>query len=605
MLFAFPYAWLGAAALAGLVAVYVLRNRYRQRPVSSLMLWRQVVRPRQGGLRRDTLSLPPLFYLELAALAALVVAAAAPHLLRPSLGSLTVVFDASASMAARGADGLSAQARAAQALRREVARRSYVRVRLLAACASGPELVAVTRPARAAAWLEQVACGAGVDTVARTLARAGEVSEPGDDVLVLTDRPPPAGQAEPLRARWRAVGKPLENVAITYADRSWRGDGTEALLVEVTGFGLARERVRVTVAAVGRVSSPVVAQDIELTEAKPSRVVVDLPPGTGPVQVSLPDDALAADNRALLLAQKPRPVVVDVRLKDERLRQCVRQAAEATGRAVVLRDEGRAEARTTNGASQGGYAPQLVFVDGGAERADAPYWQVALCKPDAPRLVRGPYLTDHAQPLLEGVSFDGLVWAVGTNALAGRGVAFAGSVPLIAFEASAHRTPVVRVLAGSSQAALFQSAAWPVLVWNVLAVCAEAQPGPSARNLRVGEQAVFAVAKGEERAVFDTPSGEKSLRARGGRVVWSPPEPGLYRMRLDDAEAGRFAVNLFAAGEADLRRCAGGEWGGDARGERLARTHRSYAWLAGLIALALVALHHAWVSRSAAGGPPA
>jgi hypothetical protein len=585
MLFAFPYAWFGAATLAGLVAVYVFRNRFRQRPVSSLMLWRQVLRPRQGGLRRDTLSLPPLFYIELAALAALVAAAAAPQVLRPSLGSLIVVFDASASMAARGPDGVSAQARAAQALRREVARRNYMRVRLLAAGVTGPEGVAVTHPALAAARLEQVVCVAGTDTLSQTLARAGEISEPGDQVLVLTDRPPPAGQDENLRARWRAVGLPLENVAITYADRSWRADGTEALLVEVTGFGLTRERVRVTVAGLGRESAPLFTRDVAVAEAKPSRLVVELPPGTGPIQVSLPEDALSADNRALLLSQKPRPVAVAVRLKDERLRSCVRRAVEATGRALFEAGQ-----------------PQLVFVDGGAERSDAPCWQVALCEPVSPRLVRGPYLTDHAQPLLEGVSFDGLVWAVGTNALPGRGLAFAGNVPLVALDASARRTPVVRVLAGSAQDTLFQSAAWPVLVWNVLAACAEAQPGPAARNLRVGEQALFALAKGEERAVFETPSGERVMRARGGRVAWRPSEPGLYRLRLEDAEAGRFAVNLFAAGEADLRRGASGAWGGDARGGRLAQTHRSYAWLAGLAALALLALHHMAVSRHAAGG---
>lgn len=585
MLFAFPYAWLGAAALAGLVAVYLFRNRFRQRPVSSLMLWRQVVRPRQGGLRRDTLSLPPLFYLELAALAALVVAAAAPHVLRPSLGALTVVFDASASMSARDAEGVTAQDRAAQALRREVARRRYVRVRLLAAGADGPEPVAVTHPSLAASRLSRIPCVGGADTLAQTLARAGEVSGPGDELLVLTDHPPPASWDAGLRARWLAVGRPRENVAVTYADRSWREDGTEALLVEVTGFGLARGGVTVTVGTPGRAAAPLSVRQVALAEAKPSRWVVALPPGAGDVEVALPEDALAADNRVRLLSQKPRRVAVDVRVKNAALADAVRRAALATGR-VALEPE----------------RPQLVITDGSSAAEGAPYWQVALCAADAPRLVRGPYLTDHAHPLLEGVSLEGLVWAVGTNTLAGRGLAFAGASPLVTVEASARRMPVVRLLAAAPEATLFQSAAWPVFVWNVVEACAAAQPGPSASNVRAGERVSFAVPPGETRALFDTPSGERSFAARGGRVVWQPAEAGLYRMRLPEADAGRFAVNLFAAAEADLRGCATGEWGRRTGAEELARTHRSYAWAAGLAALALAALHHAAVSRRAAGG---
>lgn len=585
MLFAFPYAWLGAAALAGLVAVYLLRSRHRPRDVSSLMLWRAVALPRQGGLRRDTLRLPPLFYLELAALAALVVAAAAPHVRRPAPSSLTVVFDASASMSARGRDGASAQARAAQALRREVGRRDYWRARLLAAGALGPELAAVTRPAQAAAQAERVACCGGADALSQALARARAISEPGDDVLVLTDHAPPEGWADAPQARWLALGQPLANAAITYADRSWQGDGGELLLVEVTGFGVGAARL--SVAEVGREKAPLFVQEMKLAEARPVRSVVALPPGAGPVRAWLSPDAADFDNSALLVPQRPRWVSVGVRLQDRALAASVTRAVESSGRALLGREK-----------------PQLVFVDGGGVQADAQHWQVALCAPESPRLLRGPYLVDREHPLLEGVTLDGLVWAVGTNQLAGRGLAFAGSAPLLTLEASARRTPVLRVLAGSVQATLFQSAAWPALVWNALDACAASQPGPSARNMRVGEQAAFVVGRGESSAVFETPSGERSLRARGGRVTWSPPEPGLYRLRMQDAEAGVFAANLFAPGESDLRSGASGEWGGGARGERLARTHRSYAWAAGAAALALAALHHWALSRRAAGGPP-
>lgn len=585
MLFANPYAWAGAVTLVGLAAAYLFRNRFRPRPVSSLMLWRQVVRPRQGGLRRDRLSLPPLFYLELAALAALVVAAAGPHVERPAAGSLTVVFDASASMEARGADGLSARQRALRELRREVARRRVARVRLLVARATGPELLGTAHPSRAAERLERVACG-GADGLGRAVARAGELSEPEDLILVLTDRAPAEGLPDGSRLRWQAAGRPLENVALTYADRTWGAGGVETLLVEVTGFGLTRRKAEVAVRALGAGGGPLAVKAVELAEGLPARVRVELPAGAGDVEVALPEDALPADGRVRLVAQRPRPVAVEVRVADERLAACARRAAEASGRAVF-------------GAAQ----PQLVFADAAAEAADAPFWQVVFGRAEGGvRLAGGPFLADRSHPFLEGVGLEGLVWTVGTNVLSGRGLAFAGSVPLLTLEASSRQPPRVRVLADTAGATFLRSAAWPVFVWNVLAACAEAQPGPSARNLRVGERAVFAVPKGESRAVFETPSGVRELPARGGRVAWSPTETGLYRMRGCGPDEGRFAVNLFAAEEADLRGCASGVWGGAEVGGGLARSYRSLAWAAGAGALVLALAHQSLLSRGAAGG---
>ena len=44
----YPLALLAAAALPALAAIYILRNRYRRREVSSLMLWQFAVLSREG-----------------------------------------------------------------------------------------------------------------------------------------------------------------------------------------------------------------------------------------------------------------------------------------------------------------------------------------------------------------------------------------------------------------------------------------------------------------------------------------------------------------------------------------------------------------------------
>src|SRR5947209_17625562 len=88
-----------AAAATALTAIYLLRNRFRRRPVSSLMLWREAREAREGGARVRRLHVPLLFFLEMAALAMLCLAAAEPHVrLRQGARPLVVVLDDSFSM---------------------------------------------------------------------------------------------------------------------------------------------------------------------------------------------------------------------------------------------------------------------------------------------------------------------------------------------------------------------------------------------------------------------------------------------------------------------------------------------------------------------------
>lgn len=580
MLFAFPYALLGALALAGLVAVYTFRNRFRHRPVSSLMLWQQIARPRQGGTRRDTLQLPPLFYLELLTLAALVLAATGPHLQRSRMGSLTVVFDASVSMSARDSSGSTTQERALKILQQELAKTHYARVRLLVAGAAGPELLGALAPHQAVARLAQVACRVPSDTLEQTVARAGEVSEPADEILVLSDRPPREKILRP-GIRWQGCGEALPNIAITYADRSWRADGTEALLVEIAGYLHPNSQVPLRLTrrmATGAARSD--EQTVELNKEGKGRLVLTLPSGTPAMTVELAEDALASDNRAILLPETPRPVTVAVKINENRLRQATERALTASGRVLFHPEK-----------------PQLVFADAAQEVPGASFWQVVLTPPAQAKLVRGPYLMDHANPLLEGVSFDGLVWAAGTNRLAGRALAFAGSLPLLTFDAPPRQMPVIRMQAEGVSSTLFQSAAWPVLVWNLLQACADAQPGSVRHNLRAGAQSVFSVAPGESQAVFDTPDGKQTFKPYAGKVIWAPVTAGLYAMRQPGGGATEFAVNLFASEESDLRTCMSGQWGSARTSAQLQRTHQSYAWLVGLIALFLAGLHHWALSR--------
>src|SRR5215470_14802524 len=113
-LFLYPLALFGFVAVPALAAIYLFRNRFRRRVVSSMMLWLDTREAREGGRRLRYLQTPLLFLLELLAILLLVLAAGEPLLhLHTSSRPLVVVLDDSFSMLAGGDQSPRAQAVAA------------------------------------------------------------------------------------------------------------------------------------------------------------------------------------------------------------------------------------------------------------------------------------------------------------------------------------------------------------------------------------------------------------------------------------------------------------------------------------------------------------
>ena len=129
----YPLALMALATVPALAAIYILRNRFRRRQVSSLVLWRFNVQSKSGGAKIHRLQLPLLFFLELLALTLLVVAATGPEWKLPqSARPLIVVLDDSFSM--RAVDGgVSAQTRAKDFLQKLFRRQPPPSTRLILA----------------------------------------------------------------------------------------------------------------------------------------------------------------------------------------------------------------------------------------------------------------------------------------------------------------------------------------------------------------------------------------------------------------------------------------------------------------------------------------
>src|ERR1041385_7888499 len=92
---------LGLGALSiPIILLYMLRLRRRDVPVSSTMLWQQLLRDREANTPWQRLRRNLLLFLQLLILATLVLALARPFVQVPTVppGRLALLIDASASM---------------------------------------------------------------------------------------------------------------------------------------------------------------------------------------------------------------------------------------------------------------------------------------------------------------------------------------------------------------------------------------------------------------------------------------------------------------------------------------------------------------------------
>ena len=247
----YPLALLGLASLPALAAIYILRNRFRRRRVSSLVLWRFHIQSKEGGAKIHRLQLPLLFFLELLALLLLVTAAAGPHWKFPqSTRPLIVVLDDSLSMRAVSESGSvgTAQARAKEFLKEMFGRQPPPSTRLLLAGAeprllgapakNWPEVDALLRP-----WT----CWSPSASIDSALTLASEIGQQQANILVLTDHAPP-DKLTGDRLLWRGFGTSLGNVAIVNASRL-ANDEQDRCLLEIANFSPEPRNTKVRVQA--------------------------------------------------------------------------------------------------------------------------------------------------------------------------------------------------------------------------------------------------------------------------------------------------------------------------------------------------------------------
>lgn len=305
-----PAALWGLLLIPLVILLYLLRARREPRVISSTLLWERATRDLVARLPVRRLERSVLLLLQLAAVAAVVLALARPLVaLRGFTGDAVVfVLDATASMQATDVPPSRLAAARAEALAALAGLGPRQPAAVLAA-AGQPRLLlefttdrvaaraalAAVRPTDTAGGLEDaVALAAGL--------RAG--GRPAV-VHVFSDEPPGAPGVV-----WHRIGRGAPNAGITAIRARTDAARRTHLMVRVEAFGAPAER-----RLVARVGRRVLAERrVQVAPGAPQTALVDLGHASGVVTVTLEgSDALAADDRAVLavgVEGRPRVLVV-------------------------------------------------------------------------------------------------------------------------------------------------------------------------------------------------------------------------------------------------------------------------------------------------------
>lgn len=576
----YPLALLALIAIPALATIYLLRNRFRRYPVSSLFLWAQQRLPKEGGTQVARLRLPPIFYLELAALIFLLLAAIGPWWpLAGHARPLLVILDDSASMQAIGPRG-SPRDLALRDLRQRVRRHGIGHLRVVLA-GTRVESLGATPASDADVLLTRWRAGQAVADLDRALGMLTDLGGDLADVLVLSDHAPVTPPTEGRRLIWAAFGTPLPNLAFVSAARTPAEDGDRVLL-EIANRS---PQPQTTTVQLRQGDAPPRDLPCTLAPGERQRLVLSVP-DSGVLLATLPDDALQIDNRVQLPpAERPRIRAAN-HIADPTLRSLVQRALDASG----LLDP-----------SPG--TPHLVFNDAPAvPPADPDTWAFTLHGgTDGARAFSGPFVIDGTHPLAAGLELPSAIWAAAPPEPAVVGalpVVAAGNVPLLEVRDDAAGRQLVHMHINPAGSTVHLTPNWPAIFWNVLEWRDQHLPGFAAPQIPLGADAVLRLPGPAATLAVIEPDGARRVLTPPGRTVALPtPIPGLYAAEVDGRRY-TCAVNFLAEGESTLSHAATGTWGDWRDAESASRHHRDVTGLFLLLALLCLLLHLRLANRT-------
>jgi hypothetical protein len=585
-----PWALLGLISLPVVFGIYFFRTRSRRYEVSCLFLWADYSRAKQGGRRIQRLQLPFLIVLELLALTLLTIAASQPMFRIESLGRPTIIIlDASYSMLAESG-GETTQKRAVRDLHRmftaQIGSQPVGYPIQFVLAGAKPQLLSgrAKNAAEAREILELWSCGSPASDLEAAVSLAANISTLGTKILVVSDHLPDGEIAEG-RVLWKSYGSRSDNMAIINSSRIFQ-DNKDRLLLEVANLGEKAQPLRMSIIEVQNQRLLFQPENRILEAGQTHLIRTVIPQDIGAIEVRLDKDVLGIDNRLTILPPNRRPVRVRLGSLADDFSEKIKKAVEVSGIGEIVQEH-----------------PEIVF---GSQRSEVqplemPVWFVLIIsEPDTAQIKPfiGPFIMDYSNPLTTGLSLEGVIWSGSENLeTAGIPIISAGAVPLLTEQRQRNGCRILTLQINDRQSTLTTEPAFPVLVWNILKYRSSQAAGITVNNLKLGTEAEFVPAQGDETITIKPPQGElRTVDSISGNPVRISAEmTGIFQV-LASSGAYEFAVGTLSAEESNLLNLTTATVGNWFDEETLRTDFQPFAWFLLLATLLVMAVHHWFIS---------
>ncbi len=312
-----PTAFALALLIPVIVAMYLLKLRRTEQVVSSVYLWRRMVRDVEANAPWQRLRRNLLLILQILFLAALILALARPFRWVQGVGgrAAILILDTSASMAATDLSPNRLEAAKTWASQVIDSLPDDARVTIITASDSAQVLVSSSQDRRQVHQaINQVRIGTGGSdlTAALELASAIAARQPETDVVVLSDGQVTLAQRLAFKGhlRYLPFGLSGDNQAIsTLSLEPSPGESGMTAFVQVTNYGDATAQRRLVLYSDGQLVS---VHDLEIAAVAQQAVVAEaLPADTHVLEAQLAgQDTLPLDDRAWAVHHDTRPAAV-------------------------------------------------------------------------------------------------------------------------------------------------------------------------------------------------------------------------------------------------------------------------------------------------------
>ncbi len=303
-----PLALLAAAVVGPLiVAMYLLKLRREERPVSSTFLWQRMVRDVEANAPWQKLRRNLLLLLQLLLMLLLVFALARPFFAAQGISgtNLIVIIDHSASMGATDEPPSRLEAAKAKAVQLIDQLPDGGRATVIAAGGEMQVPASATtdrRELRAAIEAITLSNGGGSDlSQALTLAAALAAREADSEVAIISDGNVvlPADLRMPARVSYFPMGRSTENVAVS-AVALQPGTAGQTLFVQAKNYGGEIVNRRLDIYLDGAVFN---AYNLTLDPGREQSIIAEIPAQVQVVEARLAgEDALPLDDRAFAVS---------------------------------------------------------------------------------------------------------------------------------------------------------------------------------------------------------------------------------------------------------------------------------------------------------------